>query len=270
MARTGVADAAVFGSLARGPGAFRVKYPGHGRHVEADISRQVLALIGRAGRSSASTRSPGARPRRRRSSARSGSTARISAPTPLGMVDATYFHGGYAIHGYARSRPTTPATAACGCRSRRPVDLRLGPLRDPGRHLPLVSARRTARAARGRSRRPAGPGGPGRPRRTHWLPEPSASPANGESSTSLTSSTTSRGAPWAASRARSSAGMGSAVRDACCPAIFSVVWSVALRASSMANRPNPATTKRLARTEKPRRREPTTRVAYAPMDAQAA
>ena len=51
MARTNVASEEVFRRLARGQGRFRVRFPSHGRHVEADISRQVLALIdGRQGR----------------------------------------------------------------------------------------------------------------------------------------------------------------------------------------------------------------------------
>jgi hypothetical protein len=49
MARTTVAGPGVFRRLARGLGQFRVRFPGHGKHVEADLSLQVLALI-RGGR----------------------------------------------------------------------------------------------------------------------------------------------------------------------------------------------------------------------------
>ena len=45
MARTTIASAEVFRRLARGQGRFRVRFPSHGRHVEGDIGRQVLALI---------------------------------------------------------------------------------------------------------------------------------------------------------------------------------------------------------------------------------
>src|SRR4051812_47616444 len=49
MARVTLAGADVLRRLARGGGAFRVRFPAHGKHVEADLSRQVIALI-RGGR----------------------------------------------------------------------------------------------------------------------------------------------------------------------------------------------------------------------------
>ena len=45
LSRVGFADARVLHGLLRGAGRFRVRFPKHGRHVEADLSRQVLALI---------------------------------------------------------------------------------------------------------------------------------------------------------------------------------------------------------------------------------
>ncbi len=45
MARTAVADRVVFRRLLAGGGVFRVRYPGHGRHAEGDLTHQVLALI---------------------------------------------------------------------------------------------------------------------------------------------------------------------------------------------------------------------------------
>jgi hypothetical protein len=45
MARRYDADRRVIEKLMAGKGAFEPRYPGAGRHVEADISRQVLALI---------------------------------------------------------------------------------------------------------------------------------------------------------------------------------------------------------------------------------
>lgn len=99
MARTNVASEDVFRRLARGQGRFKVRFPSHGRHVEADISRQVLALIdhGKAVRIYPT------------------STGAPATPTILGsfrvymkdfgtnakgMVDSSYFIRGYAIHGY--------------------------------------------------------------------------------------------------------------------------------------------------------------------------
>lgn len=111
MARVQTLDRAVVDRLLRGVGGFKVRYPGHGRHVEANLTQQVLALIegGRVVR--AYTTSSGA----------------PATPTVLGsyrfywkqpgvnnkqMVHSAYFIRGYAIHGYA-SVPTHPASAGC-------------------------------------------------------------------------------------------------------------------------------------------------------------
>jgi L,D-transpeptidase-like protein len=111
MARTfSLSEAVVRGVLA-GRGKFKVRYPKHGHHVEADLSRQVLALISK------------------------GEVERIyhissgkpSTPTVLGsfkvyrkspgtnshgMVHSSYFIGGYAIHGYVS---VPPYAASHGC-----------------------------------------------------------------------------------------------------------------------------------------------------------
>lgn len=83
----------------RGVGGFKVRYPQHGRHVEANLGWQVLALIDRGRVVRAYTTSSG----------------KPSTPTVLGnfrfymrepgtnshgMVYSTYFIRGYAIHGY--------------------------------------------------------------------------------------------------------------------------------------------------------------------------
>jgi peptidoglycan hydrolase-like protein with peptidoglycan-binding domain len=112
LSRTVVADEAVFRALARGKGPFRVRFPQHGRHVEADISRQVLALIG-----------PGAKVERiyHTSTGAPGTptiigTFRVYRKDPgtnaLGMVASSYFIRGYAVHGYP-SVPPFPASHGC-------------------------------------------------------------------------------------------------------------------------------------------------------------
>jgi L,D-transpeptidase catalytic domain len=111
MARTFVAEPEVFARLDAGQGGFPLRYPGHGRHVEADLTRQVLVLA------------------RGRKVVRIYpiSSGKPSTPTVLGsyrvyrkelgtnahgMVDSSYFVRGYAIHGYA----SVPAYAAShGC-----------------------------------------------------------------------------------------------------------------------------------------------------------
>ena len=73
MRRTNVASADVFAKLARGAGRFRVRFPSHGKHVEADLSRQVIALI-RNGRAERIYPASSASRRRRRSRATSACT----------------------------------------------------------------------------------------------------------------------------------------------------------------------------------------------------
>jgi len=95
----------------RGVGGFKVRYPQHGRHVEANLGWQVLALIDKGKVVRAYTTSSG----------------KPSTPTVLGnfrfymrepgtnshgMVNSTYFIRGYAIHGYY-DVPTYNASHGC-------------------------------------------------------------------------------------------------------------------------------------------------------------
>src|SRR5205807_2089277 len=112
MPRQFSAGAAIFLRLARMQGAFHARYPGDGHHVEADLSRQVLALID---------------PRGHVYQVLVLSSGKPSTPTVLGsfhfysktpgtngegMVDSNYFIGGYAVHGYP-DVPTYPASHGC-------------------------------------------------------------------------------------------------------------------------------------------------------------
>lgn len=112
MARTEEANQAVFAAIARGEGSFRVRYPSHGKHFEADLTHQVLAEI-----------NPGGRVR----AIYIISSGKPSTPTVIGsfhiytkdwgtnakgMVDSNYFIAGYAIHGYA-DVPPYPASHGC-------------------------------------------------------------------------------------------------------------------------------------------------------------
>ena len=112
MARTSTADRAVFRRLSRGGGAFRVKRPRHGRHIEADLSRQVVALIGAGGRVERIYPTSSGAP----STPTILGSFRIYRKDPgtnaLGMVHAAYFVGGYALHGF-RSVPTYNASHGC-------------------------------------------------------------------------------------------------------------------------------------------------------------
>ena len=112
LARTQVADRSVFRRLAGGQGAFAVKYPGHGRHVEADLSRQVLALIGSGGKVERIYPTSSGKP----STPTVLGSFRVYRKDPgtnaEGMVDSSYFIRGYAIHGYA-SVPAYNASHGC-------------------------------------------------------------------------------------------------------------------------------------------------------------
>jgi hypothetical protein len=112
MARNASANRAMLAKLARGGGTFRLKYPSaKGRHVEADLSRQILVL------------------------ARGDKVERIyhtssgapATPTIIGrfefylaqpgynskeMYFSKYFIRGYAIHGY-KSVPVFNASHGC-------------------------------------------------------------------------------------------------------------------------------------------------------------
>jgi hypothetical protein len=101
----------VLSRLLRGRGAFKLRRPGAGRHVEVDLGRQVMVLANRG------------KPRY----TFHVSTGRWSTPTDRGhfrfyrrdagynslrMLDSVYYNGGEAIHGYA-SVPTYPASHGC-------------------------------------------------------------------------------------------------------------------------------------------------------------
>ena len=99
MARSYDADRAVIEKVLAGKGGFQVRHPDAGRHVEADLSRQVLALI-EGGKvvdtyhtSSGAPATPTVIGSFRVYMKDPGTNAK-------GMVKSSYFIRGYAIHGY--------------------------------------------------------------------------------------------------------------------------------------------------------------------------
>jgi peptidoglycan hydrolase-like protein with peptidoglycan-binding domain len=111
MPRVTSIDGTIVDRLLRGVGGFRIRYPQHGRHVEANLGWQVLALIDKGKVVRAYVTSSG----------------KPSTPTVLGhfrfyektpgtnakdMVDSNYFFRGYAIHGYF---DVPPYNASHGC-----------------------------------------------------------------------------------------------------------------------------------------------------------
>jgi lipoprotein-anchoring transpeptidase ErfK/SrfK len=93
------ADRRVIEKAAAGKGAFHVRHPDAGRHVEADLSRQVLALID-GKRVVATYHTSSGTP----ATPTVTGTFRVYLKTPgtnaKGMVHSSYFIRGYAIHGY--------------------------------------------------------------------------------------------------------------------------------------------------------------------------
>ena len=111
MGRDGYATKAVFAKVLRGEGAFKLRYPKAGKHVEFDWSRQVLVLAdkGRPYRTYHTSSGTPATPT-------VFGTYKFYLQTPgtnaKGMVHSSFFIRGYAIHGYA-SVPNFPASHGC-------------------------------------------------------------------------------------------------------------------------------------------------------------
>ncbi len=111
MGRTNYASRAMFAKLLRGEGAFKLRHPKAGKHVEFDWSRQVLVLAdkGKPYRTYHTSSGAPATPT-------VFGTFKFYLQTPgtnaKGMVHSSYFIRGYAIHGYA-SVPSYPASHGC-------------------------------------------------------------------------------------------------------------------------------------------------------------
>jgi hypothetical protein len=112
MARSMRGTSAMFKKLAAGRGAYKLRRPGAGKHVEVSVGRQVMVLAdnGKARRTYPV------------------STGKSSTPTVrghfrfyrrqpgfnnIGMYYSVYFHRGYAIHGYHSVPARYPASHGC-------------------------------------------------------------------------------------------------------------------------------------------------------------
>jgi peptidoglycan hydrolase-like protein with peptidoglycan-binding domain len=112
MARVSLAGRQVFESLARGAGAFHVRYPGDGRHVEGDLTRQVLAEIEPGGHVRALYTMSSGKPSTPTVIGHFNVYSKTPGYNVEGMVDSNYFIRGYAIHGY-HEVPTYAASHGC-------------------------------------------------------------------------------------------------------------------------------------------------------------
>ena len=114
MSRTMNATPAIFRNLANGKGGFKLERPGAGKHVEADLSRQVMVLANNGKPkhifhiSSGTAATPTIQ-------GHHVFTRKQYGTNSVGMVHSVYFgptNRGYATHGY-KSVPTYPASHGC-------------------------------------------------------------------------------------------------------------------------------------------------------------
>jgi hypothetical protein len=112
IARSETANKDVFTRLQAGKGAFPVRYKDHGKHVEGDLTHQVIALINPGGKVYKIIQTSSGKP----STPTVLGHYRFYLKTPgtnaKGMVDSNYFIRGYAIHGYIE---VPPYAASHGC-----------------------------------------------------------------------------------------------------------------------------------------------------------
>jgi hypothetical protein len=112
MRRTMSADRRILLQLAAGRGAFHPRYPDAGKHVEANLSRQVLALINPGGKVYKTLHMSSGKPSTPTVLGTFHFYSKTAGTNAKGMLDSNYFIRGYAIHGY----PEVPAYAAShGC-----------------------------------------------------------------------------------------------------------------------------------------------------------
>ncbi len=111
MARKEKATSSVFKKLAKGKGGFKLKHPGAGKHVEADLSKQVMVLAKHGRVDEIYTISSGA-PATPTIRGKFRFYRKDAGYNSLGMYYSIYFIRGYATHGY-HDVPTYPASHGC-------------------------------------------------------------------------------------------------------------------------------------------------------------
>jgi peptidoglycan hydrolase-like protein with peptidoglycan-binding domain len=112
LERVPYAGTRVFELLARRAGSFHVRYRRDGRHVEADLTKQVLAEIEPGGRVRGIYTMSSGKPSTPTVIGRFQVYEKTPGENSEGMVDSNYFIRGYAIHGYAEV-PTYAASHGC-------------------------------------------------------------------------------------------------------------------------------------------------------------
>ena len=121
FARIFTLDGSVISGLLNGIGTFQVRYPGQGRHVEADLTDQTLALINGSQVFRIYPISSG-KPSTPTVLGTYHVYSKVPGYLPDGMYYSNFWYRGYAIHGYDPS-PTYPASHGC---LRLPIDEAIG------------------------------------------------------------------------------------------------------------------------------------------------
>jgi L,D-transpeptidase catalytic domain/Putative peptidoglycan binding domain len=111
LGRDGFATKDVFAKLMRGEGAYQLRYPNAGKHVEFDWSRQVLVLA-RGGKPYRTYHTSSGTPATPTVFGTYRFYYKLPGTNAKGMVHSSFFIRGYAIHGYA-SVPNYPASHGC-------------------------------------------------------------------------------------------------------------------------------------------------------------
>jgi lipoprotein-anchoring transpeptidase ErfK/SrfK len=111
LARISTADHHVYAMVFAGQGAFRLRYPKAGKHVEADLSRQVIVLADK-GRPVATYPTSSGKPSTPTVMGHYHFYMKSPGTNAKGMYMSNYFIRGYAIHGYP-DVPTYNASHGC-------------------------------------------------------------------------------------------------------------------------------------------------------------
>jgi lipoprotein-anchoring transpeptidase ErfK/SrfK len=111
MARIYTADRTVYEMVFAGRGAFKLRYPKAGKHVEANLARQVIALADK-GKVVATYPTSSGKPSTPTVLGHFHFYSKAPGTNAKGMYMSNYFTRGYALHGY----PEVPTYAAShGC-----------------------------------------------------------------------------------------------------------------------------------------------------------
>jgi peptidoglycan hydrolase-like protein with peptidoglycan-binding domain len=109
--RNSMANSSVFSGLLKGKGKWHVRHPLDGRHVEARLGKQLLALIN-GSKVVAIYHTSSGKPSTPTVRGRFHVYRKDFGTNSEGMVDSSYFIRGYAIHGYV-DVPTYNASHGC-------------------------------------------------------------------------------------------------------------------------------------------------------------